>query len=83
MIQNIENIELHYLTLTDYQQLKEAMIRATSHVYLVADSSKINKSSFTRLGSLDVIHSFITDDGISDADAKEFERRGIELLIAK
>ena len=28
MIQNIENIELHYLTLTDYKQLKEAMIEA-------------------------------------------------------
>lgn len=63
-------------------QLKEAMIKAAERVYLVADSTKINKSSFTRLGSLDVIHSFITDDGISDADAKEFERRGIELLIA-
>ncbi|MCF1710767.1 DeoR/GlpR family DNA-binding transcription regulator [Tabrizicola sp. J26] len=64
-------------------QLKEAMIKAASHVYLVADSSKINKSSFTRLGSLEVLHSFITDDGISDADAKEFERRGIEVLIAR
>jgi DeoR/GlpR family transcriptional regulator of sugar metabolism len=64
-------------------QLKEAMIKAASHVYLVADSTKINRSSFTRLGSLDVIHSFITDDGISDADAKEFERRGIEVLIAR
>jgi DeoR/GlpR family transcriptional regulator of sugar metabolism len=63
-------------------QLKEAMIKAASHVYLVADSSKINRSSFTRLGALEVIHSFITDDGISDADAKEFERRGIEVLIA-
>jgi DeoR/GlpR family transcriptional regulator of sugar metabolism len=63
-------------------QLKEAMIKAAAHVYLVADSSKIGKSSFTRLGSLDVMQSFITDDGISDADAKEFERRGIELLIA-
>ena len=63
-------------------QLKEAMIKAAERVYLVADSTKINKSSFTRLGSLDVIHSFITDDGISDADAKEFERRGIELLVA-
>ena len=63
-------------------QLKEAMIKAAAHVYLVADSTKINRSSFTRLGSLDVIHSFITDDGISDADAKEFERRGIALLIA-
>lgn len=63
-------------------QLKEAMIRAASHVYLVADSTKINKSAFTRLGALEVINSFITDDGISDRDAKEFEARGIELLVA-
>jgi predicted amidohydrolase len=28
MIQNIQNIELHYLTLNDYNQLKEAMIEA-------------------------------------------------------
>lgn len=64
-------------------QLKEAMIKAASRVYLVADSTKINKSSFTRLGNLDVIDAFITDDGISDADAKVFERYGIEMLIAR
>lgn len=64
-------------------QLKEAMIKAADHVYLVADSSKINKSSFTRLGALELIHSFITDEGISDRDAKEFEARGIQLLIAQ
>ncbi|EPX87484.1 Transcriptional regulator of sugar metabolism [Rubellimicrobium thermophilum DSM 16684] len=63
-------------------QLKKAMIAAAARVYLVADSTKINKSSFTRLGDLEVVHSFITDDGISDKDAKEFERRGIEVLIA-
>ncbi len=63
-------------------QLKEAMIKAASHVYLVADSTKINKSSFTRLGALDVVNSFITDDGISDSDAKAFENRGVEVLIA-
>lgn len=63
-------------------QLKQAMIKAASHVYLVADSTKINKSSFTRLGSLDVIHSFVTDTGISDADAEAFRARGIEMLIA-
>ena len=28
MIKNIENIELHYLTVEDYKQLKEAMIEA-------------------------------------------------------
>ncbi|MCR8726140.1 DeoR/GlpR family DNA-binding transcription regulator [Frigidibacter sp. ROC022] len=64
-------------------QLKEAMIKAASHVYLVADSTKINRSSFTRLGALEVVNTFITDDGISDRDAKEFERRGIAILIAK
>ena len=64
-------------------QLKEAMIKAASHVYLVADSTKINRTSFTRLGALDLVHSFITDDGISDADAKEFERRGVKVLIAE
>lgn len=64
-------------------QLKQAMIKAAQRVYLVADSTKINRTSFTRLGTLDVIHSFITDDGIRDEDAREFERRGIELIIAR
>ena len=63
-------------------QLKKAMIKAAAHVYLVADSSKINRASFTRLDNLDVIDSFITDDGISDKDAKAFEKVGIEVLIA-
>ncbi len=64
-------------------QLKEAMIRAASHVYLVADSTKINRPSFTRLGTLEVIQSFITDAHISDKDAQAFERLGIELIIAE
>jgi DeoR/GlpR family transcriptional regulator of sugar metabolism len=64
-------------------QLKQAMIKAAQRVYLVADSTKINRTSFTRLGTLDVIHAFITDDGIRDEDAREFERRGIELIIAR
>ena len=63
-------------------QLKQAMIKAASRVYLVADSTKINRSSFTRLGTLDVIHSFITDDGIRDGDVRAFEARGIKVIIA-
>ncbi len=63
-------------------QLKQAMIRAAQHVYLVADATKINQPSFTRLGDLDLVQTFITDDGISAVQAKEFESRGIELLVA-
>jgi len=29
------------------------------------------------------VQSLITDDGISDAAAKEFSRRGVEILIAE
>ena len=64
-------------------QLKQAMIRAAARVILVADSSKIGRSSFTRLSALDVVHSFVTDDGISDRDAQAFEARGIEVLVAR
>ena len=75
----------------DLQQ-KEAMIKAASHVCLVAASTKIDRSWFTRLGSMDVIQSFITDrgitdrgitdDGIADTDTREFERCGFEVRIA-
>ncbi|MBP1804948.1 DeoR/GlpR family DNA-binding transcription regulator [Rubellimicrobium aerolatum] len=64
-------------------QLKQAMIRAAARVYLVADSTKIGRSSFTRLSALDVVHAFVTDDGIPDREAKAFEARGIEVLIAR
>ena len=64
-------------------QLKQAMIKAASHVYLVANSTKINRSSFTRLGTLDVINSFVTDDGIREEDVRAFESRGIKVIIAE
>jgi DeoR/GlpR family transcriptional regulator of sugar metabolism len=62
--------------------IKKAMIKAASEVYLVADSTKVNANSFTRLGGLDLIHALITDDGLGDADARTFERSGIKIIIA-
>jgi hypothetical protein len=29
------------------------------------------------------VHTFVTDDGTSDADAKELERRRVEVLMAE
>jgi DeoR/GlpR family transcriptional regulator of sugar metabolism len=63
--------------------VKRAMIKAASKVYLVADSSKIGRTSFSSLGPIDLIGGFITDDGISDADRAEFEKRGIEVIVAR
>lgn len=63
--------------------VKRAMIKAASKVYLVADSTKIGRTSFSSLGPINLIHSFITDEGISDADRAEFEKRGIEVIVAR
>nr|WP_314261575.1 DeoR/GlpR family DNA-binding transcription regulator [uncultured Devosia sp.] len=62
--------------------VKRAMIKAASKVYLVADSTKIGRTSFSSLGPIDLIAGFITDDGIRDEDQREFERRGIRVLVA-
>lgn len=62
--------------------VKRAMIKAASHVYLLADSTKIGRMSFSSLGGVELIHTLITDDGISDEDRKGFESRGIDVIVA-
>lgn len=62
--------------------VKRAMIEAASHIYLLADSEKIGKTSFTSLGGIDCIHTLITDDGIREADHRAFVEAGIEVIIA-
>ena len=59
------------------------MVKAASHVYLLADSTKIGKVSFSALGGVEMVHTLITDDGISASDKAEFERRGVEVTIAR
>ncbi len=58
------------------------MIAAASHVYLVADSTKIGRTSFSSLGGVEVIHTLITDQAIRDEDRRAFEARGIRVLVA-
>lgn len=63
--------------------IKRAMIKAASEVLLVADSTKINNNSFTMLGGLDLVNTFVTDDGLSDRVASAFEKAGIRIIIAR
>jgi DeoR/GlpR family transcriptional regulator of sugar metabolism len=62
--------------------VKRAMIRSAEHVCLVADSTKIGRTSFSSLGPIEMIHALVTDEGISPADAKAFHDRGIEVIVA-
>lgn len=71
---------LTYPSLADLS-IKKAMIAAASQVVLVADSSKIGRTSFTSLGGVEIIHALVTDEGISKEDRRAFESRGIQVLV--
>ncbi|GLQ08078.1 transcriptional regulator [Devosia yakushimensis] len=62
--------------------VKKAMIKAASKVVLLADSTKIGRTSFSSLGQVGLVHTLITDAGIADADRARFEALGIVVMIA-
>jgi DeoR/GlpR family transcriptional regulator of sugar metabolism len=62
--------------------VKRAMIESADVVYLVADHSKIGKSSFASLGALSLIDYLITDSKISDDYVDLFSDHEIKLIIA-
>ncbi len=72
---------LAYPSLSDLP-VKKAMIDAAETTYLVADSTKIGKQSLASLGALALIDYLITDNGISKEQQRDFEKHGIEFIIA-
>ncbi|ANM77963.1 deoR C terminal sensor domain protein [Serratia marcescens] len=60
-----------------------AMINAANTVYVVADSSKIDKVSMFALPcDWQHIDYLITDNGIGDAARQAFEQVGVKVLVA-
>ena len=72
---------LTYPSLSDLV-VKKAMIDASDTVYLVADSTKIGKSSFASLGALSMVDCIITDSNITEADKQLFDDFEVNYLIA-
>jgi DeoR/GlpR family transcriptional regulator of sugar metabolism len=62
--------------------VKRAMIESANEVILVADSSKIGKSSFASLGALSLIDYLITDSNIKDEDVEMFQKNDIKMILA-
>lgn len=64
-------------------KVKSAMIASASRVYVVADSSKIDKVSMFALPcNWNKIHCLITDSGITAAQIAAFEALGLTVLVA-
>jgi len=62
-------------------QLCAATIRRARQTILVADSSKFGKTNFAVVGTLDSVHTVITDNGIPDQYRDYFEKHSIELIV--
>jgi DeoR/GlpR family transcriptional regulator of sugar metabolism len=61
---------------------KELVMEHAREVILLADSSKAGKVSFVRSGSLDKVHTVITDTRINRKFARELTKKGIKVVRA-
>lgn len=62
-------------------ELNAAMIRSAREVSIVADSSKIGRSSLSLIAPISSVHRIITDPGISPHHREKLKAKGIEVLI--
>lgn len=63
--------------------LKRAMIASAKTVFLLADSSKLEKVLFASLGCVDEIDYLLTDADISSEYTKKIEDLGIRIIICQ
>ena len=72
------------LTTTDPSEAytKELVMQHAREVFLLVDSSKIGKVSFTRAGQVDGVRVFITDKLADRAFLRGLRKRGIEVVRA-
>jgi DeoR/GlpR family transcriptional regulator of sugar metabolism len=62
--------------------VKKAMLKAASRVYLLADSTKLDKKSFAARGDLSNNHTHVTDSGIDQAHRAAREKLNVEVVVA-
>ncbi len=64
-------------------QMKRAMMDAAYQVYIVADSSKFNKSYLSIVCPIELVDCLITDSGITASQKSSAEENGLDLIIAQ
>ena len=81
----VDGIDMDFgLTTTNLVEadLNKKMISSSEKVIVLADSTKIGKRSFGKIGNLDVVDILITDSDIPNEYKTIFENQGIEVVIA-
>ncbi len=63
--------------------LNRIMIEQADTIYVLGDSSKVNKRGFGRICGLENINAFITDANIEEEDLISLEKAGVDVIIAE
>lgn len=66
----------------DEAHINQIMIEVAKEVILVADSSKFNRKSLAFICPVTMIHTVVTDKGISQEDKQRLTDNGIHVVIA-
>ena len=61
---------------------KRAFIDAADRVVCLADSSKFDRTAFTKVARLNEVDTFITDSGLSQEVIRRYEGLGREIIVA-
>ncbi|PIE86097.1 MAG: transcriptional regulator [Bacteroidia bacterium] len=81
----VDGIDYHFGISTSNAaeaHLNKLMVETANKIYVLADSSKINKRGFGKICNLDQIDVLITDSGIEADDVKKLEDAGIDVRVA-
>ena len=62
-------------------QTNRALVRTAARVAVVADSSKLGKRGFAKIGDLDLVSDLITDSAAATADVADLRRAGIDVHL--
>lgn len=73
----------HSVTNVNFEEvpIKQAMLHAANQVYLVADSSKFEKSGFVKVCDLSDVDAIITDSGIPKDKLAELQALGLSVVV--
>ncbi len=67
-------------SLQAFTSMKKKTIASAAKSYLVVDSTKFDKTAFTRMGPVDVVSGIITDKKPDDRWLELFEKNGVECV---
>ena len=62
--------------------MKEAMVRAARHVYVLADSTKFGSDEAVRFAELSDVDGLVTDERLAPGARAALEAAGLEVTLA-